>query len=93
MGHMGEAQQVLAGQPAMSESAMLESMMNAEQYLELLGSGMEALEREHDQARQSNMTMGGAPMPGLGSEEYFGGAGVSRPASPGLEMAGGRDPV
>ena len=90
---------------------MLMSLANAEQYLELLGSGMEALESERAQvqAQQSASGMGGAAMPGLGSDEYFGAssggldlaaapAGLSRPVSPDSfgsrrGSGGGRDPV
>merc|ERR1712023_115602 len=82
--HMAE-QQARGRSP--TDSQMLMSLVDT-MYLEQLGSGMDALEREHEQAQaeQGVRGMGGVAMPGLGSDEYYGesGARLSRPVSPGL---------
>merc|ERR1712159_138223 len=93
------AEQQARGRP-MTDSQMLMSLVDT-MYLEQLGSGIEALEREHEQAQaeQDAQGMGGAPMPGLGSDEYYGDSsvGMTRPVSPesfGTRRgSGGRDPV
>ena len=96
--HLAEQQ---ARARPITDSQMLMSLVDT-MYLEQLGSGMEALEREHEQAQaeQNAQGMGGAAMPGLGSDEYFGdsSAGLSRPVSPdsfGSRRGSGRgrDPV
>jgi len=96
------AEQQVRGKP-MTDSQMLMSLSLADtMYLEQLGAGMDALEREHEQAQaeQNARGMGGAPMPGLGSDEYYGqtDAGLSRPVSPDSfgrrrGSGGGREPV
>jgi len=93
------AEQQARGRP-ITDSQMLMSLVDT-MYLEQLGSGIEALEREYEQAQaeQSSQGMGGAPMPGLGSDEYYGDSsvGMTRPVSPesfgARRGSGGRDPV
>ncbi len=96
--HMAEQQ---ARARPITDSQMLMSLADS-MYLEQLGSGMEALEREHEQAQaeQSARGMGGGPMPGLSHDEYYGNSssGLSRPVSPDAFSSrrgsgGGRDPV